>query len=146
MTTALYGCEYASASFNRSSHTNGKTQSATSVHGTAMLPTPPGSTRSSFDNPIETPQQTVLKESLYSRFTKDGTSTLFGPTVSPPASVVGGSPPKTNSVENIVMQLQPIFDSEVRVCGVDGVTPVLFKALEAYVMEGDQAGVWERLQ
>ena len=111
-----------------------------------MLPTPPGSTRSSIDNPIETPQQTVLKESLFSRFTNDGTLALFGPTVSPPASVVGGSPPKTNSVENIVMQLQPIFDSEVRVCGVDGVTPVLFKALEAYIMEGDQAGVWESLQ
>lgn len=154
MTTAFYGCEYASMSFNpRSSHTSGKTQSATSVDGTVMLPTPPGSTRPSIDNPIKTPQKTVpteeslyLRESLYSRFTNNATSTLFGPAVSPPASVVGGSPPKTNSVENIVIQLQPIFDSEVRECGVEGVTPALFKALEAHMMEGHQAGVWERLQ
>jgi hypothetical protein len=121
-----------------------------------MLPTPPGSTRPSIDNPLQaiaTPQKTVpaeeflyLRESLDSRLTNNTAFASFGPTVSPPASVVGGSPPKTNSVENIVMQLQPIFDSEVRECGVDGVDPALFEALEAHMMEGDQAGVWERLQ
>jgi hypothetical protein len=57
-----------------------------------------------------------------------------------------GSPPKMHSVENIVMQLQPIFYFEMRKCAVDGVTPTIFKALEAYMMDSDQAGIWERLQ
>ena len=95
---------------------------------------------------VPTEESLNLREALYSRFTNDAASTLFGPTISPPACVVGISLPKTNSVEHIVMQLQPIFDSEVRECGVDGVTPALFKALEAHVMDSDQAGIWERLQ
>jgi hypothetical protein len=153
MTTLFYGYQYASMSSSiRATRISGQTQSGRSLHGITGLPTPPGSTRPSIDEAIDTTRKTVsaqdpldLRPSISSK-SNDPSSALFGPAVSPPASVILASPPKTQSVENIILQLQPIFDSEARMCVVDGVTPALFEAIEANIIQGDQAGIWETLR
>jgi hypothetical protein len=62
--------------------------------------------------------------------------------LSPPESQAG-SPPKTNLVKNILLQLQTFLESGQK---VDGVTPALLEELKTHVIQNDQAGVWESLR
>lgn len=138
----------------RTPRASGQNELGRSSHAIAALPTPPGSTRPSIDNPPlpENTAQTVSTQlSSDSRLSSnlwpnDSRLALFGPTLSPPASVISTSPPRTYSVEDIMLQLQPIFNSDARVCIVDGVTPVLFEAVKLKIMQGDEAGTWETLR
>jgi hypothetical protein len=155
MSTLSYGCEYAGMSSSiGTSRASGQTRSGRSAHGIPGLPTPPGSTRPSIDNaplPKDTTQMVSTQHASDSRLSSnlrpnDSRLTLFGPTVSPPASVISTSPPRTYSVQEIMLQLQPIFNSDARECIVDGVTPALFEAVKLKIMQGEEAGTWETLR
>jgi len=130
--------------FYSQSHTSPKTQSlSSSIHRTTGLPSPPASTRTSMETlPKPVPGHAPhLNTPNSSKFTSNPASTL----PLPPGSKVS-SHPKTNSITNILLQLQPILESRDTECEVDDVTPALLNVLKAHMIENGQAGVWESLR
>jgi len=144
MTTASFGFEpsfmyYPHAYSSKPSPTG---RSLSSIHHTG-LPSPPGSTRTS----IETPPKPVFSPVPH---IDSNTSAIVTPRLadslpSPPQSQVG-SPPKTNSIKNVLLQMQPFLESGASEFVVEGVTPALLEKLKTHVIQNGQAGVWESLQ
>jgi hypothetical protein len=142
--TATLGFEPSSMYYQRShlSESNPAARSSSSIHNTGLL-SPPASTRTS----IETSPKHVFSPA--SRINSTGSAILtpipVGSFPSPPESQAG-SPPKTSSVSNVLLQLQPFLESGERECEVDGVTPALLAELKAHMIQNGQAGVWESLR
>jgi hypothetical protein len=141
MTTASFGFEpsfmyYPHAYSSEPSPTG---RSISSIHHTG-LPSPPGSTRTS----IETPPKPVLPH-IDSNTSATVMPRLTDSLPSPPQSQVG-SPPKTNSIKNVLLQMQPFLESGAGEFVMEGVTPALLEELKTHMIQNGQAGVWESLR
>ncbi|KAH9060368.1 hypothetical protein EDB83DRAFT_2552254 [Lactarius deliciosus] len=64
---------------------------------------------------------------------------------SPPESEAS-SPMASSAVENLLLQLQPLFESRAQEVEMEGVTPALLEELSAYMIDTDHAGLWESLR
>lgn len=142
MITASASLGFESSMFYSQSQTSPKAQSPSLIHHTD-IPSPPPSTRTSIEIPPKPGPNHAphLNSPNSSKFTSKPTLAL----PSPPESQVG-SPPKTNSIANILLQLQPVLESRDGKCEVDGVTPALLDALKAHMIGNGQAGIWESLR
>ena len=139
--TATLGFE-PSSMYYQHSHSSESNPTTRSSYNTG-LPSPPASTRTS----IETPAKPVFSPASCIDSTSSAilTSIPVGSFPSPPESQAG-SPPKTSSVRNVLLELQPFLESGERECEVDGVTPALLAELKAHMIQNGQAGVWESLR
>jgi hypothetical protein len=143
MTTASFGFEPSFMYYRHaySSESSPTSRSSSSIH--TGLPSPPGSVRTS----IETPPKPVFSpvahiDSITSAIV---TPRLADSLPSPPQSQVG-SPPKTNSITNVLLQMQPFLESGAGEFVVEDVTPTLVEELKTHMIQNGQAGVWESLR
>ena len=141
MTTASFGFE---SSFMYYRHAYSSESSPTSRSSSSMrhtgLPSPPGSTRTSIETrpkPVFNPVPHITSSIVTPR------PTDLLP--SPPQSQLG-SPPKTNSIKNVLLQMQPFLESGAGEFVVEGVTPALLEELKTHMIQNGQAGVWESLR
>ena len=146
MSTATLGVEphHSSLMFyphNHASQPSPRPATSSLIHRTG-LPSPPGSTRTSIETPSKAPSGSVHSSPPHN---KAITSQPIPTLPSPPQSQVG-SPPKTNSIDNILLQLLPFFERGDGECEINGVTATLLDDLKVYMFESDQAGIWERLR
>jgi len=143
MTTATLGFEPSSMYYQRPySSESSPTAPSSSIHNIG-LPSPPASTCTS----IETPPKPVFSPA--SRIDTASSAIItprpIGSFPSPHESQVS-SPTNTNSIKNVLLQLQQFLKSREGECEVGGVTPALFEELKGYMVKHGQAGVWESLR